>query len=114
MFQVLLFVDRSRWEYVLHDSGAIVAAFGTRTGHAVLITSQRTRLTDQEQAAVADLRARRPRRTQRPSVPGRFSVTAQLTADIGPIPGGLDRPRGTAPLMAGGAPPPPIRRGARR
>ena len=57
MVQVLLLPDRSGWEYVLHDIAAIVAAFGTRTGHTVLITSQRTRLNDQEQATVAALRA---------------------------------------------------------
>ena len=57
MFQVLLLAGRSGWEYVLHDIDAIVAAFGTRTGDAVLITSQRTPLNDQEQAAVAAVRA---------------------------------------------------------
>jgi hypothetical protein len=57
MFQVLLLAGRSGWEYVLHDIGAIVAAFGTRTGDAVLITSQRTPLNDQEQAALAAVRA---------------------------------------------------------
>ena len=114
VFQVLLLVDRSGWEYVLHDSGANLAAFGTCTGHVVLITSQRTRLTDQEQAAVADLRARSPGRIQRPSVTGRSRVTAQLTAEVGPMAGGLDRPRGTPPFMLGGTPPPPpISRGAR-
>jgi hypothetical protein len=42
MVQVLLLAGRSGWEYVLHDTTAIVAAFGTRTGHPVIITSQRT------------------------------------------------------------------------
>jgi hypothetical protein len=57
MFQVLLLPDRRDWEYVLHDIDAIVATFGTRAGHAMLITSQRTPLNDQEQATVAALRA---------------------------------------------------------
>lgn len=62
MLQILLIPGRNGWEYVLHDIDAIVAAFGTRTGDAVLITSQRTRLQrtrldDQEQAAVAAVRA---------------------------------------------------------
>jgi hypothetical protein len=42
---------------VLQGTDAIVTAFGTRTGHPVIVTSQRTPLNDQEQAAVAALQA---------------------------------------------------------
>lgn len=67
MFHVLRLGDRSGWEYVLRDSDALMAAFGTRIGHVVIVTCQRTPLNDQERAAVAALTDLGPRRTQLPS-----------------------------------------------